>query len=273
MTAETHPFTPEQLREHRRLKRANRSLAARVGKTITPRALEGTLAALDLLDDDVQRGPAALVLADCCIHEWQEEGRTLLRAFAESPAVERLTGDERRLLDLWQAARLTLLRVDEVWEGVGMRLHDALEGREVALLSPLLARPLLEGFWLIARVFPLGGYWMTTPSVTFVPPLADSTADNIRAAIDVVRREKPEVLPLVLTKFALTAHSLHAELVEEEGRGEEEGIPESLIEAGLWHGRRLAPRPPSPPGRNEPCPCGSGKKYKKCCALAQRPGA
>ena len=20
------------------------------------------------------------------------------------------------------------------------------------------------------------------------------------------------------------------------------------------------------PGRNEPCPCGSGKKYKKCCA-------
>jgi len=21
-------------------------------------------------------------------------------------------------------------------------------------------------------------------------------------------------------------------------------------------------------GRNEPCPCGSGKKYKKCCALA-----
>lgn len=21
-------------------------------------------------------------------------------------------------------------------------------------------------------------------------------------------------------------------------------------------------------GRNQPCPCGSGKKYKKCCALA-----
>ncbi len=22
-------------------------------------------------------------------------------------------------------------------------------------------------------------------------------------------------------------------------------------------------------GRNEPCPCGSGKKYKKCCLLKQ----
>jgi len=23
------------------------------------------------------------------------------------------------------------------------------------------------------------------------------------------------------------------------------------------------------PGRNDPCPCGSGKKYKKCCALKE----
>jgi len=23
------------------------------------------------------------------------------------------------------------------------------------------------------------------------------------------------------------------------------------------------------PGRNDPCPCGSGKKYKKCCGLRQ----
>ncbi len=25
----------------------------------------------------------------------------------------------------------------------------------------------------------------------------------------------------------------------------------------------------SEPGRNDPCPCGSGKKYKKCCALKE----
>ena len=37
-----------------------------------------------------------------------------------------------------------------------------------------------------------------------------------------------------------------------------------------------AGRPPEPPlvnqfrdvGRNDPCPCGSGKKYKKCCLAA-----
>ena len=28
---------------------------------------------------------------------------------------------------------------------------------------------------------------------------------------------------------------------------------------------------PPKPGRNDPCPCGSGRKYKKCCALLQSP--
>ncbi len=38
-------------------------------------------------------------------------------------------------------------------------------------------------------------------------------------------------------------------------------------------------RPPEPVlaapkvGRNDPCPCGSGKKFKKCCASALPPGA
>ena len=28
-------------------------------------------------------------------------------------------------------------------------------------------------------------------------------------------------------------------------------------------------RPRDPVGRNDPCPCGSGKKFKKCCLLTQ----
>jgi preprotein translocase subunit SecA len=32
------------------------------------------------------------------------------------------------------------------------------------------------------------------------------------------------------------------------------------------HGRQLGPVVPTEKvGRNDPCPCGSGKKYKKCC--------
>jgi uncharacterized protein len=32
-------------------------------------------------------------------------------------------------------------------------------------------------------------------------------------------------------------------------------------------GSKTIIRPEPKVGRNEPCPCGSGKKYKKCCGL------
>ncbi len=36
-------------------------------------------------------------------------------------------------------------------------------------------------------------------------------------------------------------------------------------EAGLWTPRQPAVNPYKDVGRNDPCPCGSGKKFKKCC--------
>lgn len=40
---------------------------------------------------------------------------------------------------------------------------------------------------------------------------------------------------------------------------------------GIWNavplpGNQFRPRPLPEPGRNDPCPCGSGRKYKQCCA-------
>ena len=45
---------------------------------------------------------------------------------------------------------------------------------------------------------------------------------------------------------------------------------EFAFEQGRWlytRGRQLPPGgEPWKPGRNEPCPCGSGRKFKRCCA-------
>ena len=42
----------------------------------------------------------------------------------------------------------------------------------------------------------------------------------------------------------------------------------------FWRDRGSAPRVPirksAEPGRNDPCPCGSGKKFKKCCGAAEK---
>ena len=41
----------------------------------------------------------------------------------------------------------------------------------------------------------------------------------------------------------------------------------ALLVSGQGHTNKRAGRPAEKPhaGRNDPCPCGSGKKYKKCC--------
>jgi HEAT repeat protein len=60
----------------------------------------------------------------------------------------------------------------------------------------------------------------------------------------------------------LQMHGLDPLFVKE-ASGEEDGEE--------WDGEREEDDPPlppaPPPGRNDPCPCGSGKKYKKCCGL------
>jgi len=63
--------------------------------------------------------------------------------------------------------------------------------------------------------------------------------------------------------------------------GTEDGVEKVLHEKaeflrvnGAWLYNREARLGPAPykaavpkPGRNDPCPCGSGKKYKQCCLL------
>jgi hypothetical protein len=52
----------------------------------------------------------------------------------------------------------------------------------------------------------------------------------------------------------------------EEGPWKEDPAMEALIEEDKGHPRRYQMLSTAqPPGRNSPCPCGSGKKFKKCC--------
>ena len=47
--------------------------------------------------------------------------------------------------------------------------------------------------------------------------------------------------------------------------GIEPDKPEDITDFDLALNPILPARAEEKPGRNEPCPCGSGKKYKKCC--------
>lgn len=59
----------------------------------------------------------------------------------------------------------------------------------------------------------------------------------------------------------------------EERIGAAMALPDMLHQMNLQRLEDLRPQPirrAEQPGRNDPCPCGSGKKYKKCCADGAR---
>ncbi len=83
---------------------------------------------------------------------------------------------------------------------------------------------------------------------------------------------RPYLLPFVflpldddeLRRFLSSGESETADLRELRG-SLADAVPESVIWFYRhWHGKKH-PGGVSGPGRNDPCPCGSGKKYKKCC--------
>lgn len=89
---------------------------------------------------------------------------------------------------------------------------------------------------------------------------AESRAQLARRLVPEVATARVKVLPAAPSDEALaeTARRLRAVL----GRGPGVKPPELRPEAP----RPIAGAPKAPKvGRNEPCPCGSGKKYKKCC--------
>ena len=72
----------------------------------------------------------------------------------------------------------------------------------------------------------------------------------------------PEDFGLLYTKEALQ----HAEMIKEYEAIQYSHLSKKEREADIQPIRNSKDNPKI--GRNELCPCGSGKKYKKCCALA-----
>lgn len=111
-----------------------------------------------------------------------------------------------------------------------------------------------------------------------VPPTApQSIADKLEKEIDALPDAFKMQLkdPKVKERFMSIARRMEADGVnfksirqmkkwmkEHEAELRKEGNPEQHhVETVVHEGPRI--------GRNDPCPCGSGKKYKKCCGVGK----
>jgi len=56
----------------------------------------------------------------------------------------------------------------------------------------------------------------------------------------------------------------------QEGASSRRRVPARGMPPKLMGSRIARPQRPKAPPRNKPCPCGSGRKYKKCCGAPER---
>jgi hypothetical protein len=194
------------------------------------------------------------VLFDFAIYDYPLEGPTPLDAYADKfPPNPR--SDMESSLALVRRNYYSLFEVEAVVSGVGVHVHDLFAEQDHFIADRGFSQTVERGFLLATRIFPSDDFLMTsgaglpcTPGLRKEILRIKSLPKNQGAESDPKRRSifDAEIIRLCLN--APGAPEIRY------GTGAEGSASETAL--GL---------PTRRTGRNDPCPCGSGKKYKKCC--------
>jgi hypothetical protein len=207
------------------------------------------------------------VLMDYCLYDgWSGQHNAITRFLARQPYA---TGsDEMLLLGAMSEARYSLFQVESVTEGLGVSCRDLLRGDGGSIVDVGLGNTAVPGVILACRLVVLPELSMTTGATL---PIDADTLMDIKSVLE----DGPQAIGQVdfnnLTRqeqASLSSIIIRCALA----RGAASGItmqgPSRRPET-----RRRRQNAAKRPSRNDPCPCGSGKKYKRCCGRAHESGA
>jgi hypothetical protein len=223
------------------------ALAAELGMT------EGNAIVVDREDD-------AAYLMDHLIYDRLEQGKNLIeRVYEPAPPSE---GTPLRMaVDGMLRAHYGVVFIERREPGLGIHVHDIVRDEQALVVDIGLSHTATIGPALASRLLPYDGF--CTLSGAGLPLLGGALETVERAVLaafgrplnklGVLSREDDAKLAMLVFKigWSLGANQLFATV----GPGSR-ALPSP---AAPWSGSKV--------GRNDPCPCGSGKKYKKCCAV------
>jgi hypothetical protein len=221
--------------------------------------LKGKTLVLDTEDEIV-------VLMDYCIYDVRRQGRNAVeRYLAESrPAAD---SDEMLLLQAMRQARYALLLVEGVEPGVGVHVRDLLRDEPLFLTDVGFSSTAKPGLVMASRRMTVDGITMTTgaalPVGLLSPPKRAAFIELVKKTIKTsdlrnLSAEEASDMAAGIIRHCLRAGAAEHIYYEEPGSAGGRGrAPVST--------RPAVPTPPRRIGRNDPCPCGSGRKFKHCC--------
>jgi hypothetical protein len=239
---------------------------AKLRKTLDPEALQTCASVLGFPRED---GKAVIDTADDVL---LVEAFTTYEHRAGSATVKQLLGsdesteEERVVLDAMRHHWFTVFVVNRIVPEVGAFIDDTLHGGTLLLADVSLAEHGYPGLCFASHLLPFDTFAMTGGAcVAFEQDIAVLYARVMQArpvtpeAIDALEPSDRVQLAANLINLARSDAEMvrHWRNAVASGRGI---VP--------WtHPARLA-QASAKVGRNDPCPCGSGKKYKKCCQAA-----
>jgi len=197
------------------------------------------------------------VLIDYCIYDYHEGGENAVSRYVmENPPTP--GSDEHVVLKAMLESHYSLIQVEGIMEGVGIRAHDLLNNRRFLLVDIGFSQTAEEGVVIAARIIPFEDFVMTSGAALPVD------ADTLIQIMDLLTEQfdgGPEKFQdfSVEQKADLTASIIHICLEADASSRiayEDVGVEPQFIP---FPGTNIRI------GRNDPCPCGSGKKYKRCC--------
>jgi hypothetical protein len=261
----TKTITWGDVEKYQRLREASRKLMSRLTKTIPRAAMEEIAEALGIMWKGVlvyDTEDVTAVHADCCLHDWIRDGRNLVTKYSLDHPASPGT-DEDFLLRAHQQARFRILLPKSVAPGAGMECTDALSGEHLFLMDIAYCSSVHDGGPVMAaRTVPLDGYWMTTGAGLPITgqKAGEEVVREVKRLFKVVPPVDPHEMALAILRKCLDCGA--AEYITYRGP-EERDAPKELESHVTARPQRATSRRVA--GRNDPCPCGSGRKYKRCC--------
>jgi hypothetical protein len=202
------------------------------------------------------------VLADYCIHDVRRQGANAIdRYLAKSPPPPE--SDEMVLLQALRHAYFSLFAVESTEPGVGAHVRDLLRDEPLFVVDVGFSRTASRGMVLATRVMAPEGIWMTTGAALPVGVLPAAAQAGFRQdmAEDFPGMDFRRLSPQQASE--LSARIIRSCL--RQGAAEHiQYVEPTKLPGGRGPVSAAAPAA-RPVRRNQPCPCGSGKKFKHCC--------
>ncbi len=201
------------------------------------------------------------ILADHSIHDIYRNGQNSVdRCLEKSPYPA--DSDEQRILEGLKEALFSVFIIRDIERGVGVVVEDILHGGRHLIVDISMSQSGVLGLVFVGRIFTVDGITMTTGAFL---PLGLAEGWKGQALLDQVKEQWQKEVSLASPKETVGKH--HATLLRtalQMGAGDHVRFtgPEGESSPGPRQPRQLRG---GRVGRNDPCPCGSGKKYKHCC--------